>query len=58
MIINETKRGKKTMAMYVFRDKDRKLKLYAKNAASESRDTRFFCPNKNCDAHMHVCGVD
>ncbi|MEG0737574.1 MAG: hypothetical protein RR441_11935, partial [Longicatena sp.] len=48
----------KNMAMYVFRDKDRKEKLYAKSAASESRNTRFFCPNENCDAHMYVCGLD
>lgn len=46
------------MAMYAFRDKARKQKLYAKYAASESRDTRFFCPNENCDAHMHICGLD
>ncbi len=44
--------------MYVFKDKQRKIKFYAKDATKENRDIRFYCPNPYCDAHMYICGVD
>lgn len=50
--------GERIMSMYVFRDKERKRKLYAKQAIKENRDTRFFCPNIKCNAHMYICGLD
>lgn len=46
------------MSTYVFKDKQRKIKFYAKDATNENRDTRFYCPNIDCDAHMYICGVD
>lgn len=46
------------MSMYVFKDKLRTIKFYAKDATKENRSTRFYCPNPDCDAHMYICGVD
>lgn len=46
------------MAMYVYKDKARTEKLLAKNASKEDKNTRFYCPNSECDAYMHICNVD
>ena len=46
------------MATYVYRDKARTQKLYAKDASKEDKKTRFYCPNPKCDAHMYICSVD
>lgn len=46
------------MSMYVFKDKLRTIKFYAKDATKENRSTRFYCPNPACDARMYICGVD
>lgn len=46
------------MAMYSYRDEERKLEIYAKNAHSEDKSTRFYCPDPDCKAHMFICGLD
>lgn len=46
------------MSNYVFKDKNRTIKLFAKDAIRENKDTRFYCPNPNCDAHMYICNVE
>lgn len=46
------------MAMYVYRDEERKVELYAKDSYKENKSTRFYCPNPNCDAHMFICSLD
>lgn len=43
------------MAMYVFKDSARKVKLLAKDAFKEDKGVRFYCPNPACDAHMRIC---
>ena len=42
------------MAMHAYIDLEREKVLFARNAVSENKDTRFYCPNSDCDAHMHV----
>lgn len=46
------------MSMYVYKDKERKIKLLAKNALKEDKGTRFYCPNERCGAHMYIKSVD
>lgn len=46
------------MAMYVFKDEARLIKLLAKDALKEDKGVRFYCPNKDCDAKMHIRNVD
>lgn len=46
------------MAMYVYRDNARTQKLYAKDASGEDKNTRFYCANPNCNAHMYICNVN
>lgn len=46
------------MAMYVYKDSSRTLELYATDALRKDIETRYYCPNPNCDAHMYLCGVD
>ena len=46
------------MAMYVYKDSERTIELYARDALKENKDTRYYCPNPECDAHMYMCGVD
>lgn len=46
------------MALYAFRDKDRKNRILAADAITEDRNTVFYCPNKTCNAHLHICAVD
>ncbi|MDH6373795.1 hypothetical protein M2444_005638 [Paenibacillus sp. PastF-3] len=46
------------MAMYVFRDPARKVKLLARDAFKEDKGVRFYCPNPACDAHMYICGKE
>jgi hypothetical protein len=44
--------------MYVFKDKLRTTKFYAKDSIKENRNTRFYYPNPACDANMYICGKD
>lgn len=44
--------------MYVYRDEERTVELYAKDAHKEDKDTKFYCPNPDCKAHMFICGLD
>ncbi len=46
------------MALYAFRDKDRKKQILAADAITEDRNNVFYCPNKSCNAHLHICAVD
>ncbi|WP_238651780.1 hypothetical protein [Paenibacillus piscarius] len=46
------------MAMYVFSDPARKVKLLARDAFKEDKGVRFYCPNPACDAHMYICGKE
>lgn len=46
------------MAMYVFKDETRLDKLLARDAKREDKNTRFYCPNPECDAHMYICNLD
>lgn len=46
------------MAMYVYKDNLRTRELYAQDALKQDMDTRYYCPNPNCNAHMYLCGVD
>ncbi|MCC8159258.1 MAG: hypothetical protein LIO50_08590 [Phascolarctobacterium sp.] len=46
------------MAMYVYKDEARTEKLLAKNAQKADKNTRFYCPNSNCNAYMYICNVD
>lgn len=45
------------MSNYAFKDKNRTIKIFAKDSIKENKDTRFYCPNPNCDAHMYICNV-
>jgi hypothetical protein len=42
------------MTTYVFRDRERTSKLYAKDFLKENLGTRYYCPNKKCDAYMYI----
>ena len=44
--------------MYVYKDKARTEKLYAKDAFKKDKNTRFYCPNPKCDAHMYICNAE
>ncbi|MED4072268.1 hypothetical protein [Priestia endophytica] len=46
------------MAMYVFKDAARKHKLLARDAQKQDKSSRFYCPNKKCNAHMSVRSLD
>lgn len=46
------------MASYSFRDCYRKEYLYASDAIIEDRNKTFYCPNPDCNAHMHICAMD
>lgn len=46
------------MAMYVYKDAARTLKLLAKNAQKQDKGNRYYCPNHSCDAHMHICNIE
>lgn len=50
--------GEMKMAMYVFKDTAREHKLLARDAQRQDKSIRFYCPNKNCDAHMYVRNLD
>lgn len=52
------KEGIINMAMYVFKDETRLDKLLAKDAHEDNKNTRFYCPNSDCDAHMYICNLD
>lgn len=44
------------MSSFAFEDKDRIKKIDAKDAKDKSQ--RFYCPNPQCDARLHVCNID
>lgn len=44
--------------MYVYKDRERTKEFYAKDALKEDKNTRYYCPNPNCNAHMYLCSVD
>lgn len=46
------------MSAYAYRDRNRTEVIYASEAMTENIDTLFFCPNKDCNAHLHICAVD
>ncbi|OTO65571.1 MULTISPECIES: hypothetical protein [unclassified Enterococcus] len=46
------------MAMYVYKDRQRKIEFLAEDALKQDMGIRYYCPNPNCDAHMYLCGVD
>ena len=41
------------MSAYAYRDRNRTEVIYASEAMTENIDTLFFCPNKDCTAHLH-----
>jgi hypothetical protein len=44
------------MSFYAFEDIKRELKVDANQNLSKQK--RFYCPNKNCDAHLFLCNQD
>ena len=46
------------MAMYAFLDELRTKEILARDATKEDKYRRFFCPNPDCDAHLHIVSVD
>ncbi len=46
------------MALYAFKDKERKDIIYASDAIVEDRNKNFYCPNPSCTAHLYVCAID
>lgn len=46
------------MALYAYRDSERKDEITAKEAAKENITTRYYCPNPKCDAHLYVCSIE
>ena len=51
-------KGGYNMSAYAYRDRNRTEVIYASEAMTENIDTLFFCPNKDCNAHLHICAVD
>lgn len=43
------------MAKYAFRDEKRENLVYATDATD--KDATYYCPNKNCNAHLQLCSV-
>ena len=46
------------MAIYAYKDPQRRDVIYASDAISKNRETRYYCPNPSCDAKLYVCAVD
>lgn len=46
------------MVNHAYRDKERKQILYSTKAYREDISVRFFCPDKNCNAEMYICGYN
>ena len=46
------------MAMYAFLDELRTKEILSRDAKKEDKYKRFFCPNPDCDAHLHIVSVD
>lgn len=42
------------MVMYAYKDKERKVKVYARYALKEDKGRRFYCPNPLCPAEMYI----
>lgn len=42
------------MSGFAYRDKERKIWVMAEEALREDRGKSYFCPNKDCDARLHV----
>ncbi len=50
--------GGKNVAKYAYRDKERKVVIYANRAIEEDRNKEFYCPNHMCNAKLYICAVD
>lgn len=44
--------------MYAFLDELRTKEILSRDAKKEDKYRRFFCPNPDCDAHLHIVSVD
>lgn len=40
--------------MYAYKDKERKVKVLARNALLKDKGNRFYCPNHLCEASMYI----
>lgn len=46
------------MSMYAYKDSARTQELSAKEAQEQDKDTRFYCPNPLCDAHLFIANLN
>ena len=46
------------MSKYAYRDEMRTDEIPAKDAQKTDRNTRFYCPNPKCDAHLYIASVN
>lgn len=46
------------MASYAYKDSNRTQIIYADSCTINDKDTRYYCKNQNCPAHLYIRAVD